>query len=318
VSFSLFPPQIFGCDAWLRFAFHPADICGPTRAQSLAKMMSPLPCSQITSSTVTFQWYPSNPPATAYWLDVGTVEGQGNIFAANLDTYTSWTVGGIPTNGQVIYVRLWSLLNGVWQFYDFRYNPNGGYCQATITSPVPGSTLQDNRFRAVGLAGQLARSLPGSVATLAQLWPTISPGVGRARVLTALRDMWRDPNATSVRQLAAMADTPLGTGDLREAVVRALSSVHTREALPFLSQLLTSSDSNERMRGLFGFSSFANGCPYQTNANVASMDYLRCPPGPYTTADTLASFIVVPGNALQESQAASFWQRWWDAHQELH
>ncbi len=34
---------------------------------------------------------------------------------------TTVTVAGLPTNGNTVYVRLWSLINGAWQYIDYTY-----------------------------------------------------------------------------------------------------------------------------------------------------------------------------------------------------
>ena len=105
-----------------------------------AVMQTPVPGTTLAGSAVTFTWTFTG--AAAYWLDVGTVQGQGNIFGANVGTATSRTVTGIPTNSVTIYVRLWSLINGTWQSNSYTYTAaNGGVVAAVIQSPVPGSTL---------------------------------------------------------------------------------------------------------------------------------------------------------------------------------
>ena len=68
--------------------------------------------STLTGSTVTFSWS-AGANATAYWLDVGTAQGQGNISAGQLPAGTlSKTVGGIPTDSRTICVRLWTQVSG--------------------------------------------------------------------------------------------------------------------------------------------------------------------------------------------------------------
>jgi hypothetical protein len=87
---------------------------------SKAVMSTPAPGSTLSGSSVTFIWT-AGLGASAYWLDVGTAVGQGNIFAGNLGLVTSELVSGIPTNGITIYVRLWTLLSGAWQVNDYSY-----------------------------------------------------------------------------------------------------------------------------------------------------------------------------------------------------
>jgi len=105
-----------------------------------AVLSNPTPGSTLSGSSVTFTWV-AGYGASAYWLDVGLVQGQGTIFGANVGLALSRTVNGIPTNGATIYVRLWTLTGGGWQFNDYSYMAAGGATKATMITPVPGSTL---------------------------------------------------------------------------------------------------------------------------------------------------------------------------------
>ncbi len=83
-------------------------------------MTSPTPGSMLSGSSVNFYWI-SAIGATAYWLDVGTILGQGNIFGQNVSLSANQTVTGIPRDGSTIYVRLWTQSGGSWQFNDYTY-----------------------------------------------------------------------------------------------------------------------------------------------------------------------------------------------------
>jgi hypothetical protein len=87
---------------------------------SNATMTTPSPGSTLAGSTVTFSWT-AGTGASAYWLDVGTVQGQGNISGSNVGLLTSKSVSGIPTNGSTIYVRLWTQIGGSWTDIDYVY-----------------------------------------------------------------------------------------------------------------------------------------------------------------------------------------------------
>jgi hypothetical protein len=84
-----------------------------TAWNACAVMTSPTPGTVLPSNSVTFHWS-SGTGVTAYWLDVGTIPGQGNIFGANLGGALSQTVSSIPSNIGPIYVQLWSQINGAW------------------------------------------------------------------------------------------------------------------------------------------------------------------------------------------------------------
>ena len=168
-------------------------------------------------------------------------------------------------------------------------------------------------FQAIGLSGLLTRGDQGAIAKLSQLWPSIREDASKFYVIAAIGNTFRDTTANSIQQLAAIADTSEADADLRNAIVKALSSIHSKEALPFLASLLTSEDSGERMSAVIGISSFANGCPIQTPANVASMDYIHFKnPSPYRTRQTIAAFAFGPVESERESELVAFWIDWWN------
>jgi hypothetical protein len=105
-----------------------------------ASMTSPTPGSTLTSSTVLFSWTTGS-QVTNYSLHVGTTGvGSDNLFAAAV-TGESKNVTGIPTTGATLYVRLYSLIAGAWQYNDYTYTEESPATPATMTSPTPGSTL---------------------------------------------------------------------------------------------------------------------------------------------------------------------------------
>jgi hypothetical protein len=106
-----------------------------------AEVTTPAPRSTLTASTVTFQWT-GGTGVSQDWLNVGTTAGGTDLFDQSLGTSLNATVGGLPTNGRTIYVRLWSLIDGAWQYSDDTYTSTGGSAaRAEVTTPAPGSTL---------------------------------------------------------------------------------------------------------------------------------------------------------------------------------
>ena len=105
-----------------------------------ANMTSPAAGSTLTSSAVTFSWT-TGTLVTQYDLHIGTTGvGSSNIFAGTV-TGQSQGVMGIPTSGSTLYVRLYSLINGAWQYTDYTYTEASLAAPATMTSPTPGSML---------------------------------------------------------------------------------------------------------------------------------------------------------------------------------
>jgi len=178
----------------------------------------------------------------------------------------------------------------------------------------------DSGLKSVGLALSLERGLPGVTQQLSQAWGQISADQHAFWVSQALRDSWRDPTPAAVTQMASFAGAaPLGS-PIRAGAIRALAAVHTQETLPLLASLLSSSDSSEQERAIYGVSAFANGCPIQTQANAMSLTYLtQCNhSSTYSTPDTWAHFAFGPGTPDRMPAFAQFWQGWWSNHPELH
>jgi hypothetical protein len=121
---------------------------------SKAVMSTPAANTTFSGSAVTFTWS-AGTGATAYWLDVGTVQGQGNVFASQLvSSITSQTLNGIPTNGNTIYVRLWTQLSGGWQYNDYAYTAsNSGGSKAVMSTPAANTTLSGSAVTFTWSAG---------------------------------------------------------------------------------------------------------------------------------------------------------------------
>ncbi len=98
----------------------PAPTATPTPPTTgPAQMLTPLPGSTFTSSSVTFTW--SAGSARAYKLYVGSSPGAFDIYASGYLTVRSATVNNIPTDGRTIYVRLRSIFSQSVQFADYTY-----------------------------------------------------------------------------------------------------------------------------------------------------------------------------------------------------
>ena len=112
-----------------------------------SEITSPAPGSTLTAATVTFSWTAGSQVAERY-LMVGTTMGGSQVYAGYQGAATSKTVSGIPQDGSIVYVRLLSYLNGMWQAADYSYSGGSGTpppppapAKSTLTSPANGSTL---------------------------------------------------------------------------------------------------------------------------------------------------------------------------------
>lgn len=81
----------------------------------IAELTSPQNGTTLQGNQATFEW--TNVGAN-YYIYIGSTPGRANLYNGNMGSNTSFTYG-LPTNGvSVIYVRLWTELNG-WEYNDY-------------------------------------------------------------------------------------------------------------------------------------------------------------------------------------------------------
>lgn len=90
---------------------------GTTSAK--AAITSPAPGSTL-GSTATFAWSAGS-GAQQYFFYMGTSPGSNNLVGTSTGLNRQITLSNIPQNGQVVYVRLWTLLSTGWQYTDYTY-----------------------------------------------------------------------------------------------------------------------------------------------------------------------------------------------------
>ncbi|MDQ6976179.1 MAG: trypsin-like peptidase domain-containing protein [Mariprofundaceae bacterium] len=91
---------------------------------TLATMISPTAGSTLPATTATFTWRSTG--AVQYFLYVGTTRGARNIYSGSQGTGTFRTVSRLPSNGSLVYVRLWTRLSTGWRFNDYTYRAVSG------------------------------------------------------------------------------------------------------------------------------------------------------------------------------------------------
>jgi len=248
-------------------------------------------------------------PSSLYWITPSTLPAvyQPPSGACLLDTLMLQAAAGVEAVG----VNPRDLQNVIETYPPAPPSPAVQTILARFaTSSTPG-------FRETGVAGLLETGAPGAIAQLSQLGAAINPQYA-GTIALALEQSFRDTTPSSVAQLAQYANATTTSAAMRKAAVRALAAIHTKEALPFLAALLSSSDPWEQGQGVFGLGAFANGCPPQTPGNVISMDYLAFKnPSPFKTADTVANFSFGGNPAAGDPALAklvTFWQAWWQTN----
>jgi sugar lactone lactonase YvrE len=89
-------------------------------AASGAALTSPTPGSTFTSSSVTFNW-PPVAGASGYTLWLGSTPGSGNLYDGHTTTGSTLTANNLPVNGETIYARLYTTVNGATTYTDSTY-----------------------------------------------------------------------------------------------------------------------------------------------------------------------------------------------------
>jgi hypothetical protein len=210
-----------------------------------ASLTSPTPGSTLAGSTAAFAW-DAGTDVSAYWLSVGTTGvGSANLYsqlAGAGGTARSATVGGLPTTGATVYVRLYSMIGGAWQTNDYTFRAAGGAtptptpaggAKVALTSPTPGSTLPGSTvtfswtsgtnvsyyWLSVGTTGagslNLYNQLAGSGGTARSATVSGLPTNGSTvyvRLYSMIGGAWQTADATfRAAAPAALAPTPTPT-----------------------------------------------------------------------------------------------------------
>jgi hypothetical protein len=131
--------------------------------------------------------------------------------------------------------------------------------------------------------------------------------VGR-EVMNGIKIHFRNSDTAAVRTLGRLATSPSSSSDLKDASAAALARLHTREALPFLAELLDSPVLWLRTYAVGGLAMFANNVPVGSH-HPALGDW------PYRTEETMAHSAMDPGLISgKESYYIGFWKNWWASH----
>jgi hypothetical protein len=122
-------------------------------ATSPAALTSPAPNTLLPGPKVTFNWSAATGGVTSYSFRLGTAAGAANLYSSGATTATSATVGGLPTNGSIIYARLYTNYGSNQVYADYVYTAP---TKAALTLPTPNSTLTGPRITFSWTAGTAA------------------------------------------------------------------------------------------------------------------------------------------------------------------
>jgi hypothetical protein len=98
-------------------AFFPFSIFA--QEQQAAEITQPEPGSTLEGSTATFAWSEGS-QVEQYFLYLGTTPGANDLYGQPQGLNLEVTVSGLPVDGSIIYIRMWSLLPTGWSFVDMK------------------------------------------------------------------------------------------------------------------------------------------------------------------------------------------------------
>ncbi|MEN6532806.1 MAG: HEAT repeat domain-containing protein [Bryobacteraceae bacterium] len=132
-------------------------------------------------------------------------------------------------------------------------------------------------------------------------------------IVLSLAHSCRGASPDDVHALGRLATSDIQ--GLNSSATRALEAIHTREAVPFLAELLSSPDAQIRLKAIRGLSLFVDSLPVMTADAAQSMAYLQ-PPGKglYRTTETdkFSASRQLP-NAEKAPSYVEFWKKWWES-----
>ena len=179
----------------------------------------------------------------------------------------------------------------------------------TYLSRLPGS-----RPKAIGLAGLISVGDPAGVIGLERELSRLAQDDLAGVIAGPLFGSWRNPDRAAASSLGRVLTRPGTPYRLLLLGAKALSYIHTADALPYLVKLLDSTDREVRVDAVRGLWMFANGVAIQDPKRIDSAAYLK--PRPTAWSEQTRAF-VVSGDASDEKveECVRFWKGWWLSHE---
>ena len=122
-----------------------------------AAMTSPANGSKLTGSLTEFSWT-AGIGVSQYMLYIGTTSGAHDILNYNVGSATSVVVLNMPTNGEKLYVTLYSLAGSTWLHNSYYYFASG----PAVTLSPPSLNFGDQAINTVSTAKQVTLKNTGN------------------------------------------------------------------------------------------------------------------------------------------------------------
>ena len=140
------------------------------------QIVDPVPGSTLSGSSETFSWYSSGIAVEMWMLYVGTSLGANDIYSRrNSVDDRSATVGGLPTNGSTIYVRLHYLIGGEWTSVDYQYTAFSTPTDILVPSPISFGNVKENTSEDIVIPVSNVGTADLIIGTVAETNPLNAP-----------------------------------------------------------------------------------------------------------------------------------------------
>lgn len=180
------------------------------------------------------------------------------------------------------------------------------------------SLSSDSRLRVIGLAGLLQRNYSSAALTLRRELTELlrvsqeAGGLSMLPIASAIELYYRNQDAEGLEAMGVIANNQDAPGYLQRAASFSLRSIHTREALPILVDLLSNANADVRYDAVFGLASYANGFPIATSQNTKPLEYVK---SLQDTPDVqLRDYCPTREQfSKNEERYVTFWRNWWQS-----
>ncbi len=167
--------------------------------------------------------------------------------------------------------------------------------------------------KAIGLAGLIGMNDPAGVVTLEKDFSAITETDLSELVAGSLYGSFRNADPAGVSSLGRVLVKRGLPGPFLLLGVKALSRIHSADALPYLVQLLDNQNREIRIDAANGLWDFANGVPVQDPMRNGTTAYVR--PRPTRWSDETKQ-VWLPHEAPEDQidKSVTFWKAWWQAN----
>jgi hypothetical protein len=174
-------------------------------------------------------------------------------------------------------------------------------------------TSADQELKFIGLAGLVKTGDASALREIAENKDSVPKLHIRGLVGTAVAG-WRSTDPVAIQYLGRIASS--SDGPLQHAGAEALEYIHSRDAVPFLVQLLGSENKPIRELAIRGLSCFVNNLPPTTASNIPNGGWsVPQGPSPYRTPETdKYSLSTRSLGQADDSDYVQFWKSWWESH----